>query len=169
MEGGKSCPSGQILRKGYYARRKSSGKRYRVSPKCIKDRGLSGKGKRLFTLTPGALGKFGYSLKTSPSSRHKALQAAVKNKGYAEIMRRVNALSILMKNTEPDYYNKLISDKDYLQEYLGQYSKTYQRTGRKPSSRKRRKSSKKRRKSSKKRRKSSKKKRRKSPRRKSRR
>ena len=132
MIGGKSCPSGQILRKGYTARRKSTGEKYRVSAKCITDRGKPGKGKRLFSLKKGALGKYGYKIKESPKKRHTALRKAVSSLGYSNVMKKVNALGVLMRNTEPAYAREITDDKDFIQNELGHLSLSYKHYGKSP-------------------------------------
>lgn len=105
----RKCPRGQILRKAYITKKGS-----KVSAKCIKDRGLPGKGKRLFTLRRGMLGKYGYNTKISDRARRTALRKAVSGEEYATIVRRLNALSILQKNTNPRVYKILRSDMEWM-------------------------------------------------------
>ena len=106
----KKCPKGKIMRKGYTTKRG-----VRVRPTCVKDMGKPGKGKKLFTLKRGELSKYGYAIKNSQESRRKALKKAMKKFEYATMIRKLNALSILFKNTQPKYYNKLRSDMKWIQ------------------------------------------------------
>lgn len=106
----KTCKIGQIRRKAYT--RKDG---VRVKSTCIKDMGKPGKGKKLFSLKKGDLTKYGYHLKTKASTRHKALGKARKHIPYASLIRKLNALSILQKNTNPLYSSRAKSDMEYLQ------------------------------------------------------
>lgn len=107
------CPSGKIFRKAYVTK---TGRK--VSGSCIKDRGLPGKGKRLFTLRKGTLGRYGYKTKFSASDRHAALRKAVAGESYATVVRKLNAVSILQKRTNPKVYNILRSDMAWVQNNL---------------------------------------------------
>lgn len=109
----KICPRGQILRRAYT---KKSGKR--VSASCIKDRGVPGKGKRLFTLRKGTLGKHGYKTSFTREERHTALRKAVKAESYAGVIRKLNAVSILQRRTNPKVYDILRSDMKWVQANL---------------------------------------------------
>jgi len=109
----KSCPRGQIFRKAYV---KKNGTK--VAGKCIKDQGKPGKGKRLFTLRKGTLGRYGYKTKISTSARHKALRKAVSGESYATVVRKLNAVSILQRNTNPSVYETLRSDMAWVQKNL---------------------------------------------------
>jgi hypothetical protein len=104
------CPAGKILRKAYT---KKSGTR--VPASCIKDRGAKGKGKKLFVLRRGTLGKYGYKTALSDSERHVALEKAVRGESYAAVVRKLNAVSILQRRTNPRVYKILRSDMAYLQ------------------------------------------------------
>jgi hypothetical protein len=99
----KRCPKGKILRKGYTTK-----KGVKVKPTCVKDMGKPGKGKKLFTLKKGELGKFGYAIKNNQDTRRKKFT-------YASLVHKLNALSILFKNTAPQYYKKLRSDMKWVQ------------------------------------------------------
>jgi hypothetical protein len=108
------CPKGKILRKGYT--RKSG---VRVSAKCVKDMGMPGKGKKLFTLKKGDLSKYGYHLKgKTASARHKALKKASKQFTKNELIRKLNALSILLKNTNRELAFKAYDDMKYVQKHI---------------------------------------------------
>ena len=105
----RKCPRGTIRRKGYTTKRGVT-----VRSSCIKDRGLPGKGKRLFTLKKGELGKYGYSLKQTREKRRIALEKARKEIPHATLVRKVNALAILMKNTHPKYSKRARADVKWL-------------------------------------------------------
>jgi hypothetical protein len=129
----RKCPPGEIRRTGYvrrystgirrrgYTVRRRDGVAYRVYPEasrmivrssCIKDRGLPGKGPRLFPklfggtrrrpsvygigpLRKGELTKHGYSTQKSSGSRHAALRKAVKEFGALGVYRKLNAVAKL--------------------------------------------------------------------------
>ena len=105
----RKCPRGTIRRKAYKTKRGVT-----VRSSCIKDRGLPGKGKRLFTLKKGELGKYGYSLKQAREKRRVALNKARKELSHATLVRKINALAILMKNTHPDYSRRARADVKWL-------------------------------------------------------
>lgn len=120
-----SCPPGQVRRKAYTrrSRSKSGKKKVRVKSKCIKDRGLPGKGPKLFKVEhPGILTGFGYHTSELGSERRRAIEKAVKSKGYAEIFRALNNLRIWNKNVNPGIAEKATSDIEYLRSHLCQYS-----------------------------------------------
>lgn len=99
-----------IKRKGYT---RSDG--VRVKPTWIKDRGKPGKGKRRISIkAPGSLKKYGYSLKKSAMSRRRSLDKAVKKYGDTKTFRKVNALSVFFKDTDPSYAKKATADKNYI-------------------------------------------------------
>jgi hypothetical protein len=120
--GATKCAKGQIRRKSYSARRKSTKKKYRVKSTCIKDVGLPGRGKKLFDLTPGLMKAYGYTLDVSDTKRHSAIKKAVKKEGYATVVRRINALSVLHRNTNPQYHKLLEKDKKFIKQRLQSYS-----------------------------------------------
>lgn len=139
------CPSGQIRRKGYsYVR---DGKRVRVPSTCIKDRGKPGKGPKVIPpLKKGALEKFGYHTDESADKRHKALAKSVKKVGYAETIRRLNAVRVLNKNTNPSLSRLFTRDMHWVQDNMKSYSKSRSRSRRRSRSKsKSRKSSRRRR------------------------
>jgi hypothetical protein len=120
----RACPKGYILRKAYS--RKSytnkSGVRVvgsKVPATCIKDRGLPGKGKKLFVLRKGTLGKHGYKTSFSANVRRAALRKAVKAESYAAVIRKLNAVSILQRRTNPKVYKIFRSDLSWVQKNLG--------------------------------------------------
>lgn len=109
-----ACKPGTIRRKGYSFVRK--GKTVRVKSSCIKDRGAKGKGKKLFTLKKGHLSPFGYSLKIGADSRQRALKKVLKSGKYNEneLIRKINALAVLHKNTKPLYTRRAQMDMKFL-------------------------------------------------------
>ena len=104
------CPPGQIARSGFTrqpTRRKSHSRTTRsgrvinvpavnvkgsvVPPTCVPDVGNPGKGKQLFTLERGVLGKYGYSNVKNmlPKERRKALKRALRDIDALPLFRRV--------------------------------------------------------------------------------
>lgn len=116
----RSCPSGQILRKAYSRKaftRKDGTKvsSSKTPASCIKDLGKSGKGKRLFILRRGTLSKYGYSTKISKEERQAALRRAVEDGSKNVVIKKLNALSILNRNTHPARARILRADMKYVQ------------------------------------------------------
>ena len=114
------CKRGQIVRAGYYrkAYTRVDGTRVRgvyVPAKCIKDRGLPGKGKKLFTVTRGALTEYGYSTKLSRDKRHRALSRAARALGRTDVIRKLNAVAVLNRNTNPTVARKFREDMKWVQ------------------------------------------------------
>lgn len=122
----KGCPEGEIKRKAYT--RKSytlrSGSRVRstsVKAKCIKDRGYRS---RLFQLKTGTLGigklrkgelsSFGYSPDASEQKRHKALRDASKKYTSLSVLRKLNALMVYNKRTQPEHSAVYQQDREYV-------------------------------------------------------
>ena len=99
-----SCKRGEIVREGYIrkSRRRSgksgSGRRRQVAPGCIKDIGLSKKGKQLFVLSKGTLTQYGYHTDLSEKDRHIALRRALTHIKPLSVYRKLNALYVLNKN-----------------------------------------------------------------------
>lgn len=125
------CPKGTIRRKAYtrkgYTRRayrrkdgtrvkKSTVKKSRVPSSCIRDLGKEGKGKRLFTLKKGDLTKFGYSLKHDASTRRYALKRSMSMFSRNKLIKKLNALYILQKNTNPMYAKRARADMKWVQQ-----------------------------------------------------
>lgn len=132
------CPEGQIHRKAYNATRSSSGKSYHVKSVCIEDQGKPGKtpkSKRIsadLSKPDDELGQFGYTnLRTlNAEQRHSALANAIQSiaqmKGLTihdaavKVMRRVNLLMILNKNTHKTLSMELERDRNWIGRiYLG--------------------------------------------------
>lgn len=76
---------------------------------------MKGGGPKLFTLKKGGLSQYGYSSFKSSSLRHKALDMGVKKEGVSKIVKRLNALSIVTKNTSPKLHSTYESDIKYIQ------------------------------------------------------
>jgi hypothetical protein len=135
---GGGCPKGYILRKGYTRRYrpdiKESGFTVRrkgtvftvrpttntitVSPSCIKNRGLPGKGPRegegIGKLRKGELIKYGYQYRLSDSLRHSALKRAIDRYGALSIYRKLDAVSKLSLRTAPDASEVFSKDRDWI-------------------------------------------------------
>jgi len=104
-----TCKRGTIRRRAYT--RKDGA---RVKSACIKDMGKPGKGKKLFTLKKGDLTKHGYSIKVGKERRQRALRKAKKHIPHTTLIRKLNALAILFKNTKPHYAKRAKVDMEYL-------------------------------------------------------
>ncbi len=109
------CPLGKVMREGYT---KKSGTK--VSPKCVKDKGLPGKvtteAKVLPKLKKGQLTKYGYHLHESSEQRFEALMKAMKVYGYASLIRHLVPLRSYMKD-EPKNYKIVDTDIKKLQKW----------------------------------------------------
>ena len=115
------CEKGEILKEGYVAQRKSKiGKKteYWVKPTCIKSvTGKSSKSKKLITiLSNGSLKKYGYYNITnlSTTQRHDALTKAISNIKPISVFRKIMALAIFNKNTNPKFHNLLVKDANWI-------------------------------------------------------
>ena len=98
------CPEGKIMRKG---------------GGCIRDLGLPGKGPKLFELRTGTLTQFGYEARKSKLARHRALMKAARSgEPPLSIFRKLNALMILTKRTQPRLSKIYMEDRDYVKEKL---------------------------------------------------
>jgi hypothetical protein len=99
----KICPKGSISRLSY--KKSVGGREIRVRSGCVKSKGLRSRGKRtkrvLPSLKKGSLTKYGYSVHNSAELRHKALKKALKEYGYSSLIKKLNAVKILTKNTHP--------------------------------------------------------------------
>ena len=121
------CPTGYILRKGYYRKgyhRKDGTfvKGSYVEPACVKDQGKKGKAIFKRPLKKGELTQFGYHLKDTDQlhrrgSLFKAMkhfQEKEKDGGPLKVFRMINALQILNKNTNPTYSKRAENDKEWI-------------------------------------------------------
>lgn len=68
-----------------------------------------------FTLHSGGLKQFGYGLYKSERTRRKALRQAVSASSNTHVIRQLNALRVLNKNTHPEFYSLLTEDMAYIQ------------------------------------------------------
>jgi len=105
----KHCPRGTIRRKAYT---RKNGKRVKSS--CVKDRGLPGKGRKLFTLKKGELSKYGYRLSNTRPSRQAALVKAAKHIERNTLIRKLNVLAILHKNTNTFFSRRAREDMNFV-------------------------------------------------------
>ena len=107
------CPNGYIVRKSYVRILSKTGKRVYVSASCIPDVGNPGKRIQpgIGPLRKGELAKFGYTevKNLTEKERRKALEKAVKQFGSLSVWRKLNAIYVYTKNTNPivsDIYNE---------------------------------------------------------------
>lgn len=96
---------------------------------------------KLFDLRAGELTKFGYHTHEPDWLRHEALTKSVTKVGYGTTVKRLNALKILNKNQNPDLFQKLRNDLDFVQRHLSGYSKASRSASRSSSPKRRRRSS----------------------------
>lgn len=112
------CKKGEIIREGY-RRGSKSGKQVWVPPTCIESKGkVKGfKQERLFYIEPGRLSKYGYDelFAKSDAERHTALRKAfAAGEKPLSISRRLNALAIVTKNTNPKLSQKFKEDSEWV-------------------------------------------------------
>lgn len=113
------CPIGKIRRSAYtrksYTRKDGTRvKKTRVASKCVRDLGKPGKGKKIFTLKKGGLTKYGYKLAHNYEKRTAALKKSLKEYSPTTLIRKLNALRTLHKNTNPYYARKLTRDMEWV-------------------------------------------------------
>lgn len=129
------CPEGMIERVGYKATRSSTNKSYSVKPSCIKDVGKPGKtpmSQRIMTDDDLDMSVYGYVnlADMKADARHvvlkKAIDGVASSKKMSEhdaavkIMRRLNYLSILNRNTQVTLSKILERDRNWVgRTYLG--------------------------------------------------
>lgn len=120
-----NCPPGEIIRKGYYRHSfsKADGKRIRgryIKETCVPNKGLPGKeteeAKVLPSLRKGQLTKYGYHIKEDSEKRFRALLKAMKEYGYAGVIRHLVPLRTYQK-ANPEYYAIVDSDIKRLQQW----------------------------------------------------
>lgn len=87
-------------RKAYTRKDGTRVKRSRVQSHVITTRGKHSK-VRIPKPKPGELRQFGYSMKKSATSRHHALERAIRDLSYASVVRHLNEIAILMRNANP--------------------------------------------------------------------
>ncbi len=95
----------RIHRKAYT---RSDGVRVKATSFTIKNRGKPGKGPKLFKLKKGGLTKYGYSVRSSMTERHRALSRAI-SRGVPglTLSQRLGALATLLKRTNPALSHRL--------------------------------------------------------------
>lgn len=107
----------KILRSGYKYKR-ADGTNVSVPDKYIIDRGAPGKGAKVIPkLEPGKLTSIGYNVNKSLLSRHRAVNKGVRKYGYSPMIKRLNAVSVLLKRTSPKKSEKFRNDMEYLQKH----------------------------------------------------
>jgi hypothetical protein len=113
----KKCPKGYVSRKSYT---KKSG--IKVKSACVKSTSLRSKGKTpkkvLPKLKTGSLTKFGYHIHDTKSMRHKALKKALRSYGFASLIRKLNAVRLLSRNTAPINSKKYNDDIIFIQNII---------------------------------------------------
>ena len=107
------CKEGYTLRHGYYRNNKV------VKPTCIKSRGKykgKYKGPKIGYLNKGGLSKYGYSnvKNLTIKQRQKALKKAIKDLDALSIWRRINAISIYNRYTNPNISKIFDEDKNWI-------------------------------------------------------
>ena len=96
-----------IVRRGYFRSpyKRKDGTKVKgtyVKPAKIKDLGFPGKGKKVIPpLKKGFLGQFGYKSDLSKAQRYAALKRAMERHDPLSISRKLNAVYVLNKNTNP--------------------------------------------------------------------
>lgn len=118
-EGGSmACPSGMIRRIAHT--KTVRGKTIRVASKCIKDRGAKGRWqtmKRMLGIGPlkkGDLTNLGYRANDPAEKRHESLDQAVKKYGKLSTLRKLNAISVYTKRTNPSRSKTYKTDRNYI-------------------------------------------------------
>ncbi len=120
-----ACKSGQIRRASYsrrsYTRKNGRAVRStRVSATCIKDRGSPGKWTQkhgsagIGTLKAGRLSKYGYTSSKPATTRHMALNKAIKAYGAVSVYRMLNAVYVYTKRTSPAVSAIYKTDRDWV-------------------------------------------------------
>lgn len=105
-----TCKKGEIMVDSYKTKKGTVVKKH-----CKKDLGKPGKGKKIFTIKKGGLSKYGYSMKNNDTERKKALNKASKHIPKNTLIRKLNALYILHRNTNPTFSNRARKDMKYIQ------------------------------------------------------
>jgi hypothetical protein len=131
----KVCPYGSVSRRAFSRKGSSyvhgfvrkNGSRVKgfirkngsVEAGCIQSKGLRSKGIKpsiyLPTLQKGTLSSLGYAVHESSEKRHEALRKALKVHGYSVVIKKLNAVRILSRNTNPANSAVYTSDIKYMQ------------------------------------------------------
>lgn len=120
-----TCPPGMIKRAGYirktHKRHTRTGDIISISQRiipatCIQSRGI-GSDVRI-PVSGHELGEYGYHsvVNMSVQSRHRALNKAVNDMGYLPIIKKLNALATLNRNTNPNISQIFKTDQEWLSE-----------------------------------------------------
>lgn len=96
-----------LIRRKAYTR--SDGIKVRATAFQITNRGKPGRGPKLFTLKKGRLSRYGY-----PEAGRNALNRAVESNGPLAVFRRLQALMILTKRTDPAKSAKYRGNRNWL-------------------------------------------------------
>jgi hypothetical protein len=119
------CPSG-FIKRAAYMRYTKSGKHIRVAEGCIRDigepgKGFKGPGEGIGKLRKGELVKHGYThvVDLTVSDRHTALHRAVKEYGSLGVWRKLNAVSIYSRRTNPPASAIFKADSDWIRDTYG--------------------------------------------------
>ena len=119
------CPPGTILRKSYKKRQGKKNRTIRVKAACIKDRGLPGTfadrfpgEKGIGRIEPGVLGHYGYEPDYRDPVRRGALRDACAVIKPLSIFRRLNALAVLTKQTDPARSAIYLEDRDWVKRHF---------------------------------------------------
>ena len=123
------CPPGTIRRAAYDATRTATSTSYHVKTSCIEDVGKPGKTPKALRITvseEGDLGKYGYDnittigLEKRRTALEKAIKGIAKEKKLSihdaavKVMRRLNLLSTLNKNTNKTLSHLLEMDRNWV-------------------------------------------------------
>ena len=94
----------------------------RVSARMIRDVGAPGKWQYehmgapgIGTLKPGLMKDVGYSVSSKASTRHRAVDKAVKKYGKLSTLRKLNAVAVYTRRTSPAKSRAFRSDVKYVQ------------------------------------------------------
>ncbi len=132
----KKCSEGYIYRKPYmrsfrssvrqkgYSVHKKGGITYRIYPKasrvivrgqCVKDRGLPGKGPKLFgDLKRGELIKYGYNYHLPGDFRRNSLKKAINEYGPLKVYHKLDAVAKLTAHTSKKAHAVFKKDADWV-------------------------------------------------------
>lgn len=110
----KHCKKGYVSRRSY---KKRSGTKVKAG--CVKSRGLRSRGMKPSVYFPklkgGSLTQYGYSVHNSERSRRGSLRKALKAHGYSKLIKKLNAVRVLSRNTSPKNSAKYARDIKYVQ------------------------------------------------------
>lgn len=117
----KQCRIGSISRRAYVVRSKKRGS-YKVKASCVyspkSNRSRGRKSRRVLPkLKSGSLSKYGFHVNASPKVRKLALRKAEKKYGKSTVIKKLNAVRVLTKNTSPKTSRVYESSIKYLQTY----------------------------------------------------